>query len=221
MRSGASPKRVRTLPIVMAAPVPRRLRGRAWSLGAPAPQSDLPWRRMMSRFMLCTIPWRTGASRNHNATMAPHVVEKLDLNHPSTARQVLALQRTAYRVEADLIGSMAIPQMTESLAELQAQRLGWIGVRDSGDRVVAALAFTDDGEVIEVDRLVVAPDSFRRGYGSALIGALDERRTVMVSTGRANRPAHALYESLGFVRSRDEEVVAGLVITHFRREGTG
>jgi GNAT superfamily N-acetyltransferase len=150
--------------------------------------------------------------------MPPHVVEKLDLSHLSTAEQVMAVQRAAYREEADLIGSTAIPQLTESLAELQAQPLEWIGVHDSRHRVVAALAFTDDGEVIDIDRLMVAPNLFRRGYGRALVAALDERRTVIVSTGRDNPPGRALYESLGFVRSRDEEVVPGLVITHFRRE---
>ena len=44
----------------------------------------------------------------------------LDLLDASTARQVLALQRMAYRIEADLIGFDDIPPLQESLDELQA-----------------------------------------------------------------------------------------------------
>lgn len=153
--------------------------------------------------------------------MAPLTVENLDLSDHDTARQVLAVQRAAYRVEADLIGFDGIPQLTESLADLQAGSLDWIGVRDERRRVVAALAFADKDGVIDIDRLVVSPDSFRSGYARALISALHPGRAIAVSTGLDNRPAHALYESLGFVRTCDEEVVPGLMITWFRREAAG
>lgn len=128
------------------------------------------------------------------------------------------MQRAAYRVEADLIGFDDIPQREESLEELKARQLDWIGIRDGSRRVVAALGFVDKGGVVDIDRLVVAPESFRRGYARALVAALHPGRTIVVSTGRDNHPARALYESLGFVTTHDEEVVPGLVITHFRRE---
>ena len=107
---------------------------------------------------------------------------------------------------------------TESLDELRAQRLEWIGLRDSSQHVAAALAFAEVGGVVDIDRLVVAPDSFRLGYARALVGALPADRTIVVSTGKDNHPAHALYQSLGFAKTQDQEVVPGLVITHFRRE---
>ena len=150
--------------------------------------------------------------------MPSPVVEQLDVRDQDTAEQVLAVQRAAYRAEADLIGSDRIPQLTESLEALQARSLDWLGVRDGANRIVAALAYTDDGATVDIDRLVVAPNSLRRGYGRALVEPGDSERTALVCTGRDNHPARALYESLGFRKTHDEEVVSGLVITHFRRE---
>jgi hypothetical protein len=44
---------------------------------------------------------------------------RLDINDPEHAEKVLQLQRRAYRVEAELIGSEAIPPLQETLEELQ------------------------------------------------------------------------------------------------------
>ena len=161
------------------------------------------------------------ASWNHNAAMASELVDRLDLSDRDTAAQVLAVQRAAYRIEADLIGFDGIPQLAESLDELQAKQLEWLGIRDRHKRVTAALAFSESDSVIDIDRLVVAPGSLRRGYARALVSALPTNRTVVVSTGEGNHPARALYESLGFTRTHGEEVVPGLMITHFRREAIG
>lgn len=152
--------------------------------------------------------------------MTPQHVARLDLGDRDTASQILAVQRAAYRIEADLIGFEGIPQLTETLSDLQAKPLEWIGVRDEQQQVVAALAFTDNDHAIDIDRLVVAPDMARRGCARALVSALPANRRIVVSTGRDNRPALALYESLGFTRTHDEEVVPGLMITHFRREAS-
>lgn len=145
-------------------------------------------------------------------------VESLDLTDRATAVAVLMLQHAAYRVEADLIDFDGIPPLHESLEELVAAPLRWIGVRDEEGAVVGALAYTTNEKMLEIDRLVVAPDRFRNGYGSVLIDALNPQLTMTVTTGAANTPAHSFCVAHGFTRSNDEEVVPGLMITQFTRE---
>jgi len=128
------------------------------------------------------------------------------------------LQHAAYTVEADLIGFDGIPPLQESLEELMSAPLTWIGIRDEGGGLAGALGYTSEDQVVDIDRLVVAPERFRSGCGSALIGALDPGSTVTVSTGSANTPAHSFYSSLGFTKAREEQVVPGLKIAHFTRE---
>jgi GNAT superfamily N-acetyltransferase len=108
---------------------------------------------------------------------------------PRLAAELLALQVAAYRVEAALIGSDAIPALHETTATLVAAGLSWIGCRD-GEGLLGAAASTETSEIIELDRLVVAPRAFRRGIGGRLLAAvveLAEHRSVVVSTGRDTR----------------------------------
>jgi GNAT superfamily N-acetyltransferase len=148
----------------------------------------------------------------------PHQdVESLDLADPTTAAAVLMLQHSAYRVEADLIEFDGIPPLHESLEDLVAAPLHWIGVRTGVGELVGALAYTIDDESLDIDRLVISPDRFRNGYGSALVRALDPGLTITVSTGSANAPAHRFYATHGFVTTFEEEVVPGLMATHFER----
>ncbi|MCP4304669.1 MAG: GNAT family N-acetyltransferase [bacterium] len=144
-------------------------------------------------------------------------VHPLDLTEPGVAQQILALQRAAYRVEADLIGFGGIPPLRESEADLVAVPLLWLGISDGG-WIVAALAYMADGDQIDIDRLVVAPEAARQGLGSTLVGALDRKATITVATGKTNQPAHRLYEALGFVSVGETSPVAGLRVTHFERK---
>lgn len=135
------------------------------------------------------------------------------------ARSLLALQHAAYAVEAALIGDDRIPPLHETVADLRAAPLRWLAAF-GGSRLLGAVGWTEDDKVVDVDRLVVDPTAHRRGVGRALVSAVLARagtRRVLVATGRANRPARRLYESLGFTTIGDEEVIPNLWITRYAR----
>ena len=146
-------------------------------------------------------------------------VQRIDLSDTSVASQVLVLQQAAYRVEADLIGFDGIPPLHESIEALIAAPLVWMGI-ESGGQIVAAIGITKETDSIDIDRLMVNPAVSRQGYGRALLSVLDPGATITVSTGTRNRPARRLYEAAGFVTVGESSPVAGLQITHLRREGT-
>jgi ribosomal protein S18 acetylase RimI-like enzyme len=144
----------------------------------------------------------------------------LDLADETIARSVLALQRESYAVEAELISSDGIPQLTETLDQLQSAGLEWLGTFDeTGLAGAVSWKILGDGTV-DIHRLVVAPRAFRRGVASALLDALDARhpdRAMLVSTGRDNEPARELYRGRGFSVVRDREPIPGLWITEMER----
>jgi ribosomal protein S18 acetylase RimI-like enzyme len=146
--------------------------------------------------------------------------------HPATdvkvAAELLALQIAAYRVEAELIGSDAIPALHETPATLVAAGLCWIGCRD-GEGLLGAAAVAETPEIVDLDRLVVAPRAFRRGIGRRLVAAvveIAEHRPVVVSTGRDNMPARALYACAGFRETGQREVVPGLWTVSYTLDST-
>jgi ribosomal protein S18 acetylase RimI-like enzyme len=145
------------------------------------------------------------------------VIQRLDLGDEATAASVLALQRAAYAVESELIGSDAIPGLHESLEDLRDSPEEFAGVVDDGE-LVAALAYEVTLEVLDISRLVVAPSAFRRGLGERLVRwVLDAvpRPITIVSTGSRNAPAIALYAKLGFTEVGRAEPVPGLPVTRF------
>lgn len=133
------------------------------------------------------------------------------------AQTLLLIQHAAYAVEAALIGDDRIPPLHESVQDLRQAPLTWLGAFVD-DRLVGAVAWATTADEVDIDRLMVAPSAHRRGVGAALVRQVlhlaGGRRTV-VSTGRDNLPARALYERLGFTPGRDEEVIAGLWVTRF------
>lgn len=144
-------------------------------------------------------------------------VRALDLSHPPTAERVLALQRAAYAVEAALLHDDRIPPLHEDLPTLVASALRWLGAH-AGAALVGAVAFTDEGGIVDLHRLVVDPEAHRRGAGRLLVQAvLDGTHAprVIVSTGRDNLPACRLYASLGFAPAGEHEVLPGLWISRW------
>lgn len=110
------------------------------------------------------------------------------------AGELVALQRRAYRVEAELIGDDRIPQLSETAAELTGADLVWKTVHDDA-QVVAALAYSIEEGVLEIDRLVADPAWHRRGLARALLASLPalphglDRAGQCASTGALRFPA--------------------------------
>lgn len=152
-----------------------------------------------------------------------HIVERFPREDLQLAHALLGVQQAAYAVEAALIGDDRIPSLHESVEELQAAKLLWLVVSLDGD-IVGAVAWSESDDEIDIDRLIVAPPAHRRGIGSTLVSEVMHRagtRRIMVSTGRENAPARALYERLGFEKVEDEEVLPGLTVTRYQFSGIG
>lgn len=162
-------------------------------------------------------------------------LHQLDRGDPATAEAFAALQRVAYRVEADLIGTSALPALHETAGDVQATA-GWLVGALEPDapglaavpwapaqcgRLAGAVSWVSDGEVVEVDRLVVHPAAFRRGIATLLLDEVDRRepgaRGVVVATAAANLPARRLYERRGFTARGEEDAPGGVRIVRFER----
>ncbi len=143
----------------------------------------------------------------------------MDVGSPLAAADVAAVLRVqleAYAVEARLLADDRIPALHETEADLRAAGLRWLLERDDDGTVTGALGLRVEAGVVDIDRLVVDPACHRRGIGRRLVlRALSSAERAVVSTGRANTPARALYERLGFTHDGDREVVAGLWVSDY------
>jgi ribosomal protein S18 acetylase RimI-like enzyme len=137
------------------------------------------------------------------------VIGPLDASDP----QLHPLLMAAYRVEAELIGA-ELPGLRETPEDVAAAGLEWIGAWEQ-DQLVGAMALIREGDLVDIHRLVVHPDAFRRGVASALLAQLPHR--VVVSAAALNEPALALYARHGFRVTGERVVRGGIRILDMRR----
>jgi len=145
----------------------------------------------------------------------------LDLSDDRIAEAVHTVGQRSYRVEADLIAFDGIPALHESLVDMCAEPLRWLGILDPATGLpVAFIAYAVGADgTVEIDRLCVDPDWFRKGLARALLTQLladNATADAIVSTGAANTPAVTLYTRAGFMPAGTSSPAPGLEIAHFR-----
>ncbi|MFT3684367.1 MAG: GNAT family N-acetyltransferase [Phycisphaerales bacterium] len=162
-------------------------------------------------------------------------IRPLQLDRDDEVAAAVNLQRAAYELEADLIGTRSIPGLNEDTAALRAAatREELFGAFEA-DRLVGIIGLEDEHDdsgkaVLRIARLAVDPAHFRRGIGRLLVRhvlAETHRRgvAVRVSTGAANTPGRALYESEGFTLAQPFNAPDGtplVMLTQPRRTPMG
>jgi GNAT superfamily N-acetyltransferase len=150
-------------------------------------------------------------------------IRELDLGAPGIAEDVVALQRASYRVEADILGARSLPVLKESPRKLRRTRERFLGAYE-GERLVGAVSWKRNAALVDIHRLVVHPDRFRRGIAHALLDTLEalqgdaERWTV--ATGAVNEPARRLYERHGFEPVGEQLVDGSITIVTYERRAS-
>ena len=148
-------------------------------------------------------------------------IARLRHRDPAVAMAIVALQRVAYRAEAELIGYPALPPLNESPAHIMASEERFYGITSRG-RLIALISTETSGESLTICRLCVAPDCSRRGHGERLVRHVlnDADGPTLVSTAEANAPAVTLYRKLGFAPERVWTTPEGLALISLRHSGT-
>lgn len=148
------------------------------------------------------------------------LIKKIDLQNKELVKELYEVQRRAYLVEANLIGYLEIPPLTESINDLENCGETFLGYFDE-NVLIGALSYTIEGEELTICRMVVHPDHFRKGVAHKLLNALEsfapQLVLLKVSTGKKNVPAKNLYIKNGFEIVSDQEIVPGLFISHFEK----
>ncbi len=125
---------------------------------------------------------------------------RADLGDPAEVARILVVQRAAYAIEAELIGYPDLPPLHEAAEQLAACGEDvWLYLQ--AGEIVGAVGLANDGDVVVIARLFVAPRAFRQGIGTALVRraiAHAGGRPMRVGTGARNAPALALYRREGF-----------------------
>jgi ribosomal protein S18 acetylase RimI-like enzyme len=146
----------------------------------------------------------------------------LDHRTETVAEQIVEVQQAGYRIEAELTGYDGMPGLTQDTPDVMSLGITILGAVDDelDDQLVGIVGYRRHGDLVDVDRLAVHPEHFRRGIGGALLDELEDReadaRRIEVMTSTGNTPATSLYLRAGYVIvNRDDS--GSVPVSHFAR----
>ncbi|WP_158290513.1 GNAT family N-acetyltransferase [Halobacillus salinus] len=135
-------------------------------------------------------------------------IEILSHQEPGTAEQILSIQEASYAVEAELIGFSDIPPLRDSVQSIMENDETFVGYVQNGE-ILGVLTYKEEQEEIDIYRLMVNPQHFRKKIGSSLLEYLVTTihgKPLIVQTGKGNEPALSLYKKYGFEQTDEVEV---------------
>jgi len=148
------------------------------------------------------------------------MIKKLDLGNRDILNQIVQLQLTAYRAEADIIGYDEIPPLKDTIETLSKCEETFYGYYME-ETLAGLIAYEIEGYTLDICRVAISPHFFRRGIAQELIKFVEKLnndvKKIMVSTGKENNPAVSLYLKLGFQKVKDISISKDLCITMFEK----
>ena len=139
------------------------------------------------------------------STANPKTEITIDRLSEADAGEVMTLQRAAFVSEAQIYGSADMPPLTQTLDQVAAElaESEALGARD-GSRLVGAIRYRIDGDLLLIGRIAVAPDQQGEGIGRMLLTAAEERSDASEAelfTGSLSEANIQLYQRCGYVIS--------------------
>lgn len=148
------------------------------------------------------------------------MIKKFDIRNTKNAEKLLKIQIPSYKVEAEVIDYEDIPPLKDTVNTLQQCGENFFGYYIKEELCAAISVKVSDHEV-DIHRLIVHPDHFRKGIAQKLLTFIEGQfdiKTIIVATGSKNTPAITLYKKNGFQVTKEVQVNEHLSLTYFEKK---
>lgn len=148
------------------------------------------------------------------------MIKQFDIRITKYAEKLLEIQIPSYKIEAEIIGYGDIPPLKDTVDTLKQCGETFFGYYIN-DELCAAIAVKVNGNEVDIHRLIVHPDHFRKGIAQKLLTFIEgqfEKKIIIVATGSKNTPAITLYKKNGFRMTKEVQVNEHLSLTYFEKK---
>jgi len=149
------------------------------------------------------------------------MIGKIDLQDGAVTQQIYELQQASYLVESQLIDYPNLPPLLETVEALQHTDEQFLIFKED-ERILGALSYVRAGDILEICRLIVSPNHFRRGIAGKLLRAAEEVevdiKRIIVSTAENNLPAVTLYQKNGYHLAYRTVLADGLALVGWYKQ---
>jgi GNAT superfamily N-acetyltransferase len=148
-------------------------------------------------------------------------IKSIHVTDNEVAEILLKLQIPAYMVEAKLINFYDIPPLKDTVETLRTCGEQFLGYFFENE-LCGAISYKVEGKTLDIHRLIVHPNHFRKGIAKQLFQFIEEHvegiDKIIVSTGTKNLPAVEFYLNRGFTVERVVQVNEELSLTFFEKK---
>jgi ribosomal protein S18 acetylase RimI-like enzyme len=148
------------------------------------------------------------------------LIKIINISNRQDAEDVLNVQIPSYKVEAEIIGSYEIPPLKDTVYTLQHCEETFIGYYEN-EELCGVISIKVDNEEVDIHRLIVHPNHFRKGIAQLLLNFIESKfevETIKVATGSKNAPAVSFYKKNGFQNIKEIIVNEQLSLTFFEKK---
>ena len=129
----------------------------------------------------------------------------------SDAEAILALQKFAFQSEAVKYDDFTMPPLVQTIEDLRRTFEDHVFLKAViDDRLVGSVRACEDGLTCHIGRLIVHPDSQRKGIGTDLMERVEaifsDAMRLEIFTGNKSEHTRRLYSGLGYREFRQEVI---------------
>ena len=151
------------------------------------------------------------------------MIKRLYLNDIKTVEDILDLQLSSYKIEADIIGFYEIPPLRDTINTLKDCGETFYG-HFIEEVLAAIISYKIEDGILDIHRLAVHPSFFKGGIAKQLLCFVEEHNynisEITVCTGKENKPAVELYLKMGYKKIEDVQVEKEFYLTSFSKNFT-
>ena len=131
------------------------------------------------------------------------------------ASSILNLQKKAYQTEAEIYQDWNIPPLNQTLDELKGEfkdqciLKAVMNTEKNYLKTVGSVRAIEEGDVIQIGRLMVDPEFQGLGIGKKLLDAIERiypERRLELFTGHLSLDNLRLYQKLGYVFFKEKQI---------------
>jgi ribosomal protein S18 acetylase RimI-like enzyme len=147
------------------------------------------------------------------------MIKKLDNKNKEIATEILNIQISSYLVEAKIIDYYNLPPLkdtTDSLQECEETFFAYY----LEEKICGIISFKRDETEIDLHRLIVSPEYFRKGVAQKLLDfveTIEGIKSMRTTTGAKNTPAVNFYLKNGFFKLQEVRIDEHLTLSSFRK----
>ena len=123
----------------------------------------------------------------------------------------MALQKLAYRSEAEIYNDFSIPPLLQTIEDIKSEYADktFLKAVDSG-RIIGSVRSNVDNNVCYIGKLIVHPDYQNKGIGTALMNSIEDYfngcKRYELFTGQKSVKNIYLYKKLGYKVFKEENI---------------